>query len=77
MKITNPDAHQLLKKFLAQKRNSVTADREYRSVMVDHVVHETREKFPELSIQQFFMLYKPYRIWPIPVSVVRNNCEMY
>lgn len=67
--MTDPNAHVLLKKFLSPKRGSVIADSKYRSVMVNHIIEETRTKFPDLSIQQFYTLYRNYRIWPIPVSM--------
>ena len=71
VRLTDPNAAQLLKKFLAPKRGSIIADKEYRGSIVQLIVEETRKSFPELSIQRFFPLYKAYRIWPIPV--MNNN----
>ena len=68
VRLNDPNAPQLLKKFLAPKRGSVIADREYRSHIVQQILDETRKSFSELPIQTFFPLYKNYRIWPIPVS---------
>ena len=68
VRMTDPNASQLLKKFLAPKRGSVIADKDFRSHIVQVILEETRKSFPNLTIQLFFPLYKAYRIWPIPVS---------
>ena len=69
VRLTDLNAPQLLKKFLAPKKGSVTADREYRTHVVKAVLDETRNSFHELPIHTFYPLYKNYRIWPTPVSV--------
>ena len=67
VKVTDPSAPQLLKKFLAQRRHSVVADQEFRYNIVKQILEDTRKSFSSLSIQLFFTLYKSFRIWPIDV----------
>ncbi len=65
--LTDSNAPQLLRKFLSPKWDSIIADREYRNSTVQLILEETKRRFPELTIQRFFPLYKAYRIWPILV----------
>ena len=68
VRVTEPNAHLLLKKFLAPKRGSVIADNNFRSHIVRLILEETENSFPYLTVQMFFLLYKSLRIWPITVS---------
>ena len=68
VRVTEPNAHLLLKKFLAPKRGSVVADNNFRNHIVRLILEETKNSFPNLTVQMFFLLYKSFRIWPITVS---------
>ena len=70
VKLTDPNAPSLLKKFLGNKRNSIVTDPEFRKSVTDQVLEDTRKNFNLLSIQQFFILYKSFRIWPLNVSEI-------
>ena len=67
VKVTDPSAHQLLEKFLAQSHHGIVADQEFRNNIVKQILEDTRNSFPSLSIQSFFTLYKTFNIWPIDV----------
>ena len=67
VKVTDPSAPQLLKKFLAQRRHSIVADQEFRKNIIKQILEDTCNSFPLLSIQLFFNLYKTFCIWPIDV----------
>ena len=70
VKITDPNAPPLLKKFLGFNRNSVIIDPEFRKSITDQILADTRNNFYILSIQQFFILYKSFRIWTLNVSKI-------
>ena len=74
VKLTDPNAHSLLKKFLGVKRNSIVTDAEFRKSITDQILEDTRKNFHLLSIQQFFVLYKSFRIWPLNVN--ECNCTV-
>ena len=66
--ITDPDAFQVLKFFLAPKSGSLVANKDIQSVIVDAILKNTRESFSNLTIELFLPLFSEHRIWPIPVS---------
>ena len=68
VKLTDPNAPSLLKKFLGMNRNSIVTDPEFRKSVTDQILHDARKNFHILSIQQFFTLYKSFRIWPLNVN---------
>ena len=70
VKLTDPNAPSFLKKFLGHKRNSIVTDPEFRKSVTDQVLEDTRKNFNLLSIQQFFILYKSFHIWPLNVSEI-------
>ena len=67
VKMTDPSAPNLLRKFLIQRRGNIVTDREFSCHIVNQILEDTHKNFHLLSIQQFFVLYKNFRIWPIEV----------
>ena len=76
VKLTDPNAPSLLKKFFGHKRNSIVTDPQFRKSVIDHVLENTRRNFNLLSIQQFFILYKSLRIWPLNVRKLKHCCSV-
>ena len=68
VKLTDPYAPSLLKKFFGQKRHSIVTDTEFCQSVFDQVLEDTRRNFSILSIHQFCNLYKLFRVWPLNVS---------
>ena len=68
VKLTDPDAPLLFKKFFGQKRHSIVTDTEFCQSVFDQVLEDTRRNFSILSIRQFCNLYKLFRVWPLNVS---------
>ena len=67
VKVTDPSAPQLLKKFLEQRRHSIVADQEFHENIVKQILEDTRNNFHSLSTKLFSNLYKTFCIWPIDV----------
>ena len=74
---SDPNASVLLKRFFAQRRNSIVSDSEFRQQMTKQVLEETRKNFPDLTIQMFFSLFKTFCIWPLSVSLETYKCLFY
>ena len=73
--ITDPNASQMLKIFLAPKSGSIVAKKDIQSAIVNVILKNTRESFSNLTIELFLPLFSEHRIWPIPVS--RTHCLKY
>ena len=73
--ITDPDASQVLKIFLAPKSGSVVANEDIQSSIISVILKNTRESFSNLTIELFLPLFFEHKIWPIPVSI--NHCLKY
>ena len=67
--VTEKNAHLHLQKFLAPVEGSIIKDKKCQKYIMSHVMKKTINKFPKLSIQMFFALYKSFKIWPITVSL--------
>ena len=53
VRLSNPNVSILLKRFFAQRRNSIVSDSEFRQQMIQQVLEETRKNFPNLIIQMY------------------------
>ena len=73
--ITDTEASQVLKMFLAPKSGSVVANEDIQSTIISVILNNTRESFSNLTIELFLPLFSEHKIWPIPVS--RTHCLKY